>query len=148
MYNRVHEGEENFGLVHDKYTICSVFVLNLSLQMLTLPHLSMFRPGQIMIFNSDLHHICPHLHSEANAQLSYLSSGQMSYLSLGQIPSNATNIIFEPHLDSLCLASNLFFHPVYVTALVRHLNVNNICIKMLHQSSSSALFSCNKTLYV
>ena len=31
----------------------------------------MFRPGQIMIFNSDLHHICPHLHSEANAQLSY-----------------------------------------------------------------------------
>ena len=32
-------------------------------------------PGQIMIFNSDLHHICPHLHSEANAQLSYLSSG-------------------------------------------------------------------------
>ena len=110
MYNRVHEGEENFGLVY--YTICSVFVLNLSLQMLTLPHLSMFRPGQIMIFNSDLHHICPHLHSEANAQLSYLSSGQMSYLSLGQIPSNATNIIFEPHLDSLCLASNLFFHPV------------------------------------
>ena len=36
----------------------------------------------------------------------------MSYLSLGQIPSNVTNIIFEPHLDSLCLASNLFFHPV------------------------------------
>ena len=65
-----------------------------------------------MMFNSDLHHICPHLHSEANAQLSYLSSGQMSYLSLGQIPSNATNIIFEPHLDSLCLASNLFFLPL------------------------------------
>ena len=118
MYNRVHEGEENFGLVHDKYTICSVFVQNLSLQMLTLPHLSMFRPGQIMIFNPDLHHICPHLHSEANAQLSYLSSGQMSYLSLGQIPSNATNIIFEPHLDSLCLASNLFFHPVEPTAVI------------------------------
>ena len=72
----------------------------------------MFMPGQIMIFNSDLHHICPHLHSEANAQLSYLSSGQMSYLSLSQIPTNATNIIFVPHLDCICLTSNLFFRPV------------------------------------
>ena len=70
---RVHIGEDNFGLVHDKDTVCSAFVLNLSLQMLSLTHLSMFRPGQTMIFNSDLHHICPHLHSEANAQLSYLS---------------------------------------------------------------------------
>ena len=83
--------------------------------MLTLTHLSMFMPGQIMIFNSDLHHICPHLHSEANAQLSYLSSGQMSYLSLSQIPTNATNIIFVPHLDCICLTSNLFFRPVYRT---------------------------------
>ena len=65
-----------------------------------------------MIFNSDLHQICPHLHSEANAQLSYLSSGQMSYLSLSQIPTNVTNIIFEPHLDCICLTSNLFFRPV------------------------------------
>ena len=105
------EGEENFGLVLDKDTICSAFVLNLSLQMLSLTHLSMFRPGQIMIFNSDLHHICPHLHSEANAQLSYLSSGQMSYLSSSQIPTNVTNI-FEPHLDCICLTSNLFFRPV------------------------------------
>ena len=112
IYNRVHEREENFGLVHDKDTICSAFVLNLSLQMLPLTHLSMFRPGQIMIFNSDLHHICPHLHSEPNAQLSYLSSGQISYLSLSQIRTNATNIIFEPHLDCICLTSNLFFRPV------------------------------------
>ena len=110
IYNRVHEREENFGLVHDKDTICSAFVLNLSLQMLSLTHLSVFRPG--MIFNSDLHRICPHLHSEANAQLSYLSSGQMSYLSLSQIPTNETNIIFEPHLDCICLTSNLFFRPV------------------------------------
>ena len=80
--------------------------------MLTLTHLSMFIPGQIMIFNSDLRHICPHLHSEANAQLSYLSSGQMSYLALSQIPANATNIIFEPHLECICLTSNLFFRTV------------------------------------
>ena len=100
------------NLVHDKDTICSAFVLNLSLQMLSLTHLSVFRPGQITIFNSDLHHICPHLHSGANAQLSYLSSGQMSYLSLSQIPTNVTNIIFEPHLDCICLTSNLFFRPV------------------------------------
>ena len=80
--------------------------------MLSLTHLSVFTPGQIMIFNSDLHQICPHLHSEANAQLSYLSSGQMSYLSLSQIPTNVTNIIFEPHLDCICLTSNLFFRPV------------------------------------
>lgn len=80
--------------------------------MLSLTHLSVFRPGQITIFNSDLHHICPHLHSGANAQLSYLSSGQMSYLSLSQIPTNVTNIIFEPHLDCICLTSNLFFRPV------------------------------------
>ena len=66
-----------------------------------------------MIFNSDLHHICLHLHSEANAQLSYLSSGQMSYLSSSQIPTNATNIIFEPHLECICLTSNLFFRPVW-----------------------------------
>ena len=112
IYNRVHEREENFGLVHDKDTICSAFALNLSLQMLSLTHLSVFRPGQIMIFNSDLHRICPHLHSEANAQLSYLSSGQMSYLSLSQIPTNVTKIIFEPHLDCICLTSNLFFRPV------------------------------------
>ena len=92
----------------NKGTICSAFVLNLSLQMLSLTHLSMFRPGKIMIFNSDLHHICPHLHSEANAELSYLSSGQMSYLSLSQIPTNATNIIFEPHFDCICLTSNVF----------------------------------------
>ena len=64
-----------------------------------------------MIFNSDLHHICPHLLSETNAQLSYLSSGQMS-LSSSQMPTNATNIIFEPHLDCICLTSNLFFRPV------------------------------------
>ena len=113
----VHEGEENFGLVHDKYTICSTFVLNLSLQMLSLTHLSMFRPGQFMIFNSDLHYICLHLHSEANAQLSYLSSGQMSYLSSSQIPTNATNI-FEPHLDCICLTSNLFFRPVSVALVL------------------------------
>ena len=112
MYYRVHEGKEKFGLVHDKDTICSAFVLNLSLQMSSLTHLSVFRPGQIMIFNSDLHHICLHLHSEANAQLSYLSSGQMSYLSSSQIPTNATNIIFEPHLECICLTSNLFFRPV------------------------------------
>ena len=80
--------------------------------MSSLTHLSVFRPGQIMIFNSDLHHICLHLHSEANAQLSYLSSGQMSYLSSSQIPTNATNIIFEPHLECICLTSNLFFRPV------------------------------------
>ena len=82
--------------------------------MLSLTHLSLFRPGQITIFNSDLHHICPHLHSGANAQLSYLSSGQMSYLSLSQIPTNVTNIIFEPHLDCICLTSNLFFRPVFL----------------------------------
>ena len=114
IYNRVLEGEENFGLVHDKDTLCSAFVLNLSLQMLPLTHLSMFRPGQVMIFNSDLHHICPHLHSEPNAQLSYLSSGQMSYLSLSQIRTTATNIIFEPHLDCICLTSNLCFRPVII----------------------------------
>ena len=76
-------------------------------------------PGQIMIFNSDLHHICPHLHSEANAELSYLSSGQMSYLSLSQIPTNATNIIFEPHLQCICLTSNLFFRPVRSSSLTQ-----------------------------
>ena len=115
IYNRIYEGDENFGLVHDKDTICSAFVLNLSWQMLSLMHLSVFRPGQIMIFNSDLLHICPHLHPEANAQLSYLSSGQMSYLSLSQIPTNVTNIIFEPHLDCICLTSNLFFRPVQLS---------------------------------
>ena len=26
--------------------------------------------------------------------------------------TNVTNIIFEPHLDSICLTSNLFFRPV------------------------------------
>ena len=53
-------GEGNFGLVHDKDTISSALVLNLSLQMLSLTHLSMFRPGQIMILSSDVHHIRPH----------------------------------------------------------------------------------------
>ena len=48
----VHEGEENFGLVHDKDTICSAFILNLSLQMLPLTHLSVFRPGQMMLLHS------------------------------------------------------------------------------------------------
>ena len=36
----------------------------------------------------------------------------MSYLSLSQIPTNVTNIIFEPHLDCICLTSNLFYRPV------------------------------------
>ena len=111
--NRVNEREENFGLFLHKDNICSTFVLNFYLQMLSLTHLSLFRAGQIMIFNSDLHHICPHLHPEANAQLSYLPSGQMSYLSSSQILTNATNIIFEPHLDCICLTSNLFFRPVF-----------------------------------
>ena len=137
IYNRVHEREENFGLIHDKDTICSAFVLNLSLQMLSLTHLSLFRPGQITIFNSDLHHICPHLHSEANAQLSYLSSGQMSYLSLSQIPTNVTNIIFEPHLDCIRLTSNLFFRPVlfqtkrtnsYITCSYQQQVILNNCL--------------------
>ena len=54
-----------------------------------------------MIFNSGLHHICPHLHSEANAQLSYLSSGQIAYLPSSQILTNATNIIFGLHLSDV-----------------------------------------------
>ena len=110
--NRVNGREENFGLFNDQDNICSTFVLHLSFQMLSLMHLSLFRAEQIMTFNSDLHHIFPHLHAEANAQLSYLSSGQMSYLSSSQILTNATNIIFEPHLDCICLTSNLFFRPV------------------------------------
>ena len=60
------------------------FVLNLTLQMLSLTHLSVFRPGQIMIFNPDLHHICPHLHSEAKAHIclkvKYQQMWQISYL--------------------------------------------------------------------
>lgn len=106
------KGREFWITVHDKDNICSAFVLNLSWQILSLTHLSVFWAGQIMIFNLDLHHICPHLHPEANAQLSYLSLGQMSYLSSNQIPTNVTNIIFEPHLDCICLMSNLFFRPV------------------------------------
>lgn len=111
IHSRINGGEDNFGLFHDKDDVCSTFVLNFFLQMLSLTHLSLFREGKIMIFNSDLHRICPYLHPKSNAQLSYLSLGQMSDLSSSQILTNMTNITFEPHLDCICLTSNLFFRP-------------------------------------
>ena len=92
-----------------------------------------------MIFNLDFVHICPHLRLEPNAQLSYLSSGQISYLLLSQIRTNVTNIIFEPHLDCICLTSNLFFCPVPVQYALREAVEAELKVP-LRRNFSSSLF--------
>ena len=113
--NRVNEGQENFGLFHDKDNICSTFVLNLSLKMLPLRHLSLVKAGPAFTkdkswYLTQIYTTFVHIYTQKqmhNYRI-YLLDMQMSYLSSSQILTKATNIIFEPHSDCICLTSNLF----------------------------------------